>query len=188
MGLVTPTSLKDLDSGAQKEWALEEPEKVQVTGYYPRKSAIRKTYKHGMDNKEVYQIEYNDMVFRLGDDVYKTNGDLRNNMSEDKWCPEINCEDMENGEADDISREFCSTCGTFGVRAFGKRAWGVKQAKMHTSCECMKYCKESGGAEGYKFFQARGALIKNKKGRCTCLNKIVTSKSAFDIRFTSAVF
>lgn len=185
--MVTMTSLKDLKLGVEKEWDYAVPTKVQKTGYYPTKFVIRKAFKHGLasDAERVYQIELTDMVFRLGDDSYKGNGKLKQNMSEDAFCPAITCEaDDEGAPQAPVTTEFCTTCGTIGVRAVGRRHAGTKTVKMENSCECTKYCKGL-GAEGYKFVQHQ--TNKNKKGKCTCLNDIVSGKK-FDLRHTSAVF
>jgi len=183
--MVTMTSLKDLKSGVEKEWDYAVPTKVQKTGYYPTKVVLRKTPKHGLasDAGMVYQIELTDMVFRLGDDAYKKdgNGKLKQNMSEDAFCPAISCEKPPAGN-DRVTREFCTTCGTVGVRALGRRHDGAKTVKVDNSCECTKHCKGL-GAEGYNF-TSKG---KNKKGKCTCLDDIVSGKK-FDLRHTSAVF
>jgi len=184
--MVSGTSLKNLAMGDQREWDYEVPEKVQTTGYYPRKIVIRKAFREGLssDAQRVFQIELSDMVFRIGDDAFKENGQPKRHMVEDVMCPAIDCKNMESPEADKDTVEFCSTCGTIGVRAVGKRHKGTKQVTVETSCDCSKYCQEA-GAEGFKFVQHTPKS--NKSGKCTCLTKISSSKK-FDLRHTSGVF
>lgn len=188
--MVTATALEGLTLGVDKEFYFDVPGKVQVTGYYPQKLVMRETYQHGLtdaiDAQRVYQIELADLVFRLGDDAYKNGGEVKKHMSEDSMCPRMNCEDIESrrDEVDDATLEHCTSCGTIGIRARGKRLKGVKLLKVLTSCECSKFCKGL-GADGFKFMQHPSK--KSKKGKCTCLNDIFNGDD-FDARHTSGVF
>jgi len=181
-GMVTASSLKQITPGSPKIYDLVVPLKVHKTGYYPTKIAfirgapegLRADIADGMG--DVYSIEMFDMEWRLGtDDEGK-----RTVPTEMSQCPPLDC----SGELDFHTLPYCSQCGTQGVKAVGRKT-GHK-TKARTSCECQAFCQFK--AEGFSFKLGRRQQLRNKAGKCVCLDAVKLAKSRYTRKYTSHIF
>lgn len=177
-GMVTVSSLKQLDYDKPKIYDYVTPKKVHVSGYYPTKIGFYKRRPLGVQKEgasPVYTIEFSGMEWRLGEDDVEAG----NKLTEDLMCPALDCQDQPSlGE-----KMYCNTCGTNGTRVPGKK---VSRHKTQTSCECQAKCIFK--ADGFHFKQSPRQAKRGKKGKCTCIVSPKLKKVGYHKSYTSHIY